>query len=80
MGTLVDKHLSRFYPNYINTRAVLLRQARDLLICEFRGDLVKFTSEFLLPAEQLLQPFAETVQVSLWGQLLLIIYISQINL
>ncbi|XP_075229746.1 puratrophin-1-like isoform X2 [Lycorma delicatula] len=63
MGGLVDKHLSRFYPNYNRTRAVLLRQARDLLICEFRGDLSKFTAEFLIPAEQLLQPFESTVQV-----------------
>ncbi|XP_039287246.1 LOW QUALITY PROTEIN: uncharacterized protein LOC111057901 [Nilaparvata lugens] len=59
---LVDKHLSRFYPNYSRTRAVLVRQARDLLVCEFGGDLARFSAEFILPAAQLLLPHLDAIQ------------------
>ncbi|RZF45669.1 hypothetical protein LSTR_LSTR010392 [Laodelphax striatellus] len=59
---LVDKHLSKFYPNYSRTRAVLVRQARDLLVCEFGGDLARFGSEFVLPAAELLLPYLDAIQ------------------
>lgn len=48
---MVDRYLGHLYPEYLeHTRPVLIRQARDLLVCTFHGDLTKFEEEFLSPA------------------------------
>lgn len=51
VANLVDRYLGHLYPEYLeHTRPVLIRQARDLLVCTFHGDLTKFEEEFLSPA------------------------------
>ncbi|EAT39372.1 AAEL008825-PA [Aedes aegypti] len=48
---LVDLHFGPLYPDYADhTRPVLIRQARDLLVCTFHGDLERFEAGFLRPA------------------------------
>lgn len=48
---LVDHYLGNLYPDYAShTRMVLVRQARDLLLCTYHGDLCRFESDFLAPA------------------------------
>lgn len=56
ISDLVDSYLAALYPNYFeSTRAVLLRQARDLLETVFYADLSQFESEFLSPAAELIK-------------------------
>lgn len=51
VANLVDRYLGHLYPEYVeHTRSVLIRQARDLLVCTFHGDLTKFEEDFLAPA------------------------------
>lgn len=53
---LVDRHLGPLYPYYWTAvRAVLVRQARDLLVCTFHGDLSRFERDFLSPAAKLIE-------------------------
>ncbi|XP_055623263.1 uncharacterized protein LOC129766700 [Toxorhynchites rutilus septentrionalis] len=48
---LIDQHFGPLYPDYVDhTRAVLIRQARDLLVCTFHGDLEQFEVGFVRPA------------------------------
>ncbi|XP_062544134.1 uncharacterized protein LOC134211362 isoform X2 [Armigeres subalbatus] len=48
---LIDQHFGPLYPDYADhTRPVLVRQARDLLVCTFHGDLERFEAGFLRPA------------------------------
>ncbi|XP_058833737.1 uncharacterized protein LOC131691395 isoform X2 [Topomyia yanbarensis] len=48
---LIDQHFGPLYPDYVDhTRPVLIRQARDLLVCTFHGDLERFETDFLRPA------------------------------
>ncbi|XP_058457064.1 uncharacterized protein LOC131434407 [Malaya genurostris] len=48
---LIDQHFGPLYPDYVDhTRPVLIRQARDLLVCTFHGDLERFENGFLRPA------------------------------
>lgn len=52
---MVDRYLGNLYPEYQeHTRPVLIRQARDLLVCTFHGDLTKFEDEFLAPAADII--------------------------
>ncbi|XP_055841406.1 uncharacterized protein LOC129908710 isoform X2 [Episyrphus balteatus] len=45
---LVDSYLKDVYPVYYEkTRSILIRQARDLLVCEYRGCLRTFEKQFL---------------------------------
>lgn len=61
-GELVDRYLGAHYPNYFeSTRAPLLRQARDLLLYAFHGDLLRFEKEFLSPAAELIETINATV-------------------
>lgn len=53
--TLVDKYFGGLYENYEYSRKCLVRQARDLLVCEYHGCLQRFESEFCIQAEKLLQ-------------------------
>lgn len=55
VANLVDRYLGHLYPEYLeHTRPVLIRQARDLLVCTFHGDLTKFEEEFLAPAANII--------------------------
>ncbi|KAF4522615.1 hypothetical protein B566_EDAN003597 [Ephemera danica] len=51
---LVETLLGPLYPNFEHSRAVLVRQARDLLVCRFHGNLSQFEGSFLRPAAELL--------------------------
>ncbi|XP_031619559.1 uncharacterized protein LOC116338443 isoform X2 [Contarinia nasturtii] len=55
INELVDMHLAALYPKYLETRAILLRQARDLLQTTFHGDLVSFEREFLSPSAEIIK-------------------------
>ncbi|XP_037949325.1 uncharacterized protein LOC119680542 [Teleopsis dalmanni] len=49
VSDLIDKHLSHIYPVYFEyTREVLIRQACDVLISSFDGNLEQFEEDFLL--------------------------------
>ncbi|XP_018574008.1 uncharacterized protein LOC108913036, partial [Anoplophora glabripennis] len=52
---LVDKYFGSLYKNYEHSRKCLIRQARDLLVCEYHGCLQRFENEFCVQAEKLLQ-------------------------
>ncbi|XP_072400076.1 puratrophin-1-like isoform X3 [Diabrotica undecimpunctata] len=52
---LVDKYFGSLYKNYEHSRKCLVRQARDVLVCEYHGCLQKFEGEFCVQAEKLLQ-------------------------
>ncbi|KAK4877373.1 hypothetical protein RN001_009879, partial [Aquatica leii] len=54
---LVDRYFGNLYENYKNSRKCLVRQARDLLVCEYHGSLQRFETEFCVPAAKLLQHF-----------------------
>lgn len=52
--SLVDKYFGSLYKNYEQSKKGLVRQARDLLVCEYHGNLQRFESEFCAQAEKLL--------------------------
>ncbi|XP_059614916.1 uncharacterized protein LOC132260659 [Phlebotomus argentipes] len=55
VATLVDRYLSHLYPGYHDhVRSLLVRQARDLLVCTFHGNLSRFEAEFLAPGAELI--------------------------
>lgn len=66
----MDEYLA-IYPNYFeSTRAVLLRQARDLFETEFHADLSWFEREFLSPAAELIKIIknsSHNLSVSVFG-------------
>nr|XP_023018868.1 uncharacterized protein LOC111507754 [Leptinotarsa decemlineata] len=53
--SLVDKYFGSLYKNYEHSRKCLIRQARDLLVCEYHGSLQRFEDEFCTQANKLLQ-------------------------
>uniref|UniRef100_A0A182MNK0 Uncharacterized protein n=1 Tax=Anopheles culicifacies TaxID=139723 RepID=A0A182MNK0_9DIPT len=54
--TLIDHYLGPLYPDYADhTRPMLIRQARDLLVCTFHGDLERFEVDFLRPATDIVR-------------------------
>ncbi|CAG9864587.1 unnamed protein product [Phyllotreta striolata] len=53
--SLVDKYFGGLYKNYERSRKCLVRQARDVLVCEYHGCLLKFEQEFCTQAEKLLR-------------------------
>lgn len=53
--SLVDKYFGSLYRNYEQSKRGLIRQARDLLVCEYLGNLQRFESEFCIPAQKLLE-------------------------
>ncbi|KAG5679443.1 hypothetical protein PVAND_009009 [Polypedilum vanderplanki] len=64
VSSLIDKYLGQLYPLYKeHTRDVLIRQARDILVCTFHGDLISFEDNFLSPAaliiDKIKQQFTE---------------------
>jgi hypothetical protein len=53
---LVDRYLGHLYPDYFSeTRIVLVRQARDILVLMYHGDASRFEFEYLLPAAKIVQ-------------------------
>lgn len=55
VSELADKYLAHLYPDYHDhTRSVLVRQIRDLLLCNYHGDLRRLEEEFLRPGACLL--------------------------
>ncbi|XP_060519485.1 uncharacterized protein LOC132697828 [Cylas formicarius] len=52
---LVDKYFGKIYENYDSSKKCLVRQARDILVCEYHGCLNKFEHEFCVQAAKLLQ-------------------------
>lgn len=56
LANLLDDYLAALYPNYFEAaRPVLLEQARDLLRCSFRADLLRFEADFLSPAAKVIE-------------------------
>lgn len=54
VANLVDRYLGHLYPYYMDhTRTVLVRQARDILVCTYHGNLECFEHEFLAPTAEL---------------------------
>uniref|UniRef100_A0A182T8T5 Uncharacterized protein n=1 Tax=Anopheles maculatus TaxID=74869 RepID=A0A182T8T5_9DIPT len=54
--SLIDRYLGPLYPDYADhTRPMLIRQARDLLVCTFHGDLERFEGDFLRPATDIVR-------------------------
>ncbi|XP_044733590.1 uncharacterized protein LOC123296194 [Chrysoperla carnea] len=62
VASLVDRLLGPLYPNFKNTRSVLVRQARDILVCEYMGNISKFETEFCIPAATLLRHVKNKVE------------------
>lgn len=60
----MDQYLGHLYPDYIDhTRSVLVRQARDLLVCTFHGNLSRFEDEFLAPASNIVERVKDKCRV-----------------
>ncbi|XP_076357905.1 uncharacterized protein LOC143250793 isoform X3 [Tachypleus tridentatus] len=55
VAALTESTLGALYHPFHFVRTQLVRQARDILLCQFLGDFRKFCEEFLLPAGSLLQ-------------------------
>uniref|UniRef100_A0A182WLP4 Uncharacterized protein n=1 Tax=Anopheles minimus TaxID=112268 RepID=A0A182WLP4_9DIPT len=54
--SLIDHYLGPLYPDYADhTRPMLIRQARDLLVCTYHGDLERFEVDFLRPATDIVR-------------------------
>ncbi|XP_017066733.1 uncharacterized protein LOC108104909 isoform X2 [Drosophila eugracilis] len=54
LAQLIDSHLSHIYPVYwARTRAILIRQAREQLVCGFDGSLARFEQRFLCKFAQI---------------------------
>lgn len=61
---LIDRHLSHIYPVYwARTRAILLRQARDLLVDHYQGSLTRFEQRFLCKFAQIAATLRATHQI-----------------
>lgn len=56
---LVDESIGPYYANYGETRAVLMRQAKQLLADAYQADIVHFRTRFCLPAGEILKKVAE---------------------
>lgn len=55
MESLLDRYLEAVYPLYYEkTKRVLLRQARDILVCTYHGCLKSFEEQFLAPLAEML--------------------------
>ncbi|XP_017121767.2 uncharacterized protein LOC108142421 isoform X3 [Drosophila elegans] len=54
LARLIDSHLSHIYPVYwARTRAILIQQARERLVCGFDGSLARFEQQFLCKFAQI---------------------------
>jgi hypothetical protein len=53
---LVDRYLGHLYPDYASdTRIVLVRQARDILVLSYHGDVSRFEHDYLSPAAEIVE-------------------------
>lgn len=70
VANLVDKYLGHLYPEYLDhTRTVLIRQARDILVCTYHGNLARFEERFLQPTAAIVSRLKDLCQhgsVSTW--------------
>lgn len=57
---LVDELIGPFYYNYSETRAVLVRQAKQLLANVYEADIVNFHRCFCIPASEILKKVVKT--------------------
>ncbi|CAM1330128.1 PLEKHG4 (predicted), partial [Pycnogonum litorale] len=57
---LTESALRDLYEPFDTYRAQIVRQARDIFVCSYFGDLSKFDEEFLKPAAELLKKFKES--------------------
>ncbi|KAJ9600446.1 hypothetical protein L9F63_009216, partial [Diploptera punctata] len=60
VASLVDRYFSTLYSNFSRVRPVLVRQARDLLVCTYHGNLMRFERDFCVLAAQLLEEVRST--------------------
>ncbi|XP_034103028.1 LOW QUALITY PROTEIN: uncharacterized protein LOC117567274 [Drosophila albomicans] len=64
LAQLIDSHLSHIYPIYwARTRAILMRQARELLVSHFEGCLPSFEQRFLCKFAQIAATLRATHQI-----------------
>ncbi|VVC32644.1 Hypothetical protein CINCED_3A025235 [Cinara cedri] len=56
---LVDELIGPYYVNYGETRAVLMRQAKQLLVGAYQADIVNFHTLFCVPASEILKKVVE---------------------
>ncbi|XP_025409795.1 rho guanine nucleotide exchange factor 40-like isoform X2 [Sipha flava] len=56
---LVDNLIGPYYVNYRETRAVLVRQAKQLFINVYQSDIVNFHECFCIPANEILKKISE---------------------
>lgn len=65
ISQLVDETLGGLYEPFEDSlRRELVRQSRDILVCNYLGNLNQFHSDFLIPATALLKRFKEKERVS----------------
>ncbi|XP_054274639.1 uncharacterized protein LOC128994254 [Macrosteles quadrilineatus] len=65
---LTDKYFGPLYSNYPRTRPVLVRQARDLLVCSYHGNTARFEAEFCQPAAALMQEVIQRSFIEAGGE------------
>lgn len=64
LAELIDRHLSHIYPIYwARTRAILMRQARELLLDHFEGCLPSFEQRYLCKFAQIAAKLRATHQI-----------------
>uniref|UniRef100_A0A023F1C1 Putative multidomain protein n=3 Tax=Triatoma infestans TaxID=30076 RepID=A0A023F1C1_TRIIF len=59
---LVDRYFGPVYPDYPEVRMALVREARDLLVTGYLGDMVRFENEFCQPAALAGRELIETAE------------------
>lgn len=79
VANLVDKYLGHLYPDYFDhTRTVLIRQARDILVCTYHGNLARFEERFMQPTADIVSRLKDLCQhgsVSTWLKYFFIFFI-----
>ncbi|XP_050301872.1 uncharacterized protein LOC126740062 isoform X3 [Anthonomus grandis grandis] len=55
VSELIEKYFGDIYGNFIGAKRSLIRQARDILVCNYHGCLNKFENEFCTQASRLLR-------------------------
>lgn len=64
LAELIDRHLSHIYPVYwARTRAILMRQARELLALRYDGCLPRFEQRYLCKFAQIAATLRATHQI-----------------
>ncbi|KAL0280047.1 UNVERIFIED_CONTAM: hypothetical protein PYX00_001460 [Menopon gallinae] len=55
LTNIVEVLFQPLYENFRGSRSVLMRQARDLLLCTYAGNVSQFNEEFCIPAGRLIR-------------------------